>query len=210
MDIPTLAENHRLVILDLDGTLYDKKGLSRRMVLHAPWDMLKMLAERKTRAEMKGIWQGEGFAESYYQRMAQRMHCSEKKAQAWYEKRYMPLMVRMIGKYQRVNDWVIPFVEECRSRGVKIVVLSDYTHAKEKLEALGLDTQVYEWVGSTSELGGLKPAAELMQTLTERMGVAAASCLVIGDREDTDGEMARKAGADFCLVFSERAQSATV
>jgi FMN phosphatase YigB (HAD superfamily) len=49
-----------------------------------------------------------------------------------------------------------------------------------------------------------------MQTLTERMGVAAASCLVIGDREDTDGEMARKAGADFCLVFSERAQSATV
>ena len=44
MNIPTLAENHRLVILDLDGTLYDKKGLSRRMVLHDHWDMMKMLA----------------------------------------------------------------------------------------------------------------------------------------------------------------------
>ena len=66
MNIPTLAENHRLVVFDLDGTLYDKKGLSRRMVLHAPWDMMKMLTERKTRAEMKGEWQGERFAAQYY------------------------------------------------------------------------------------------------------------------------------------------------
>lgn len=197
---PTLADRHRLVILDLDGTLYDKKGLSSRMVLHAPWYILRMLVERKTRAEMKGIWMGDHFCQTYNRRMAERLHCSEAEARAWYEQHYMPLMVRIIGKYQRVNEWVIPFLEACKERGVKIVVLSDYGHAKEKLQALGIDTQLFDWVVSASELGGLKPAAELMHVVTERMGVSATECLVIGDREDTDGEMAHKTSAEFWRV----------
>jgi hypothetical protein len=32
------------------------------------------------------------------------------------------------------------------------------------------------------------------------MGMAVEDCLVIGDREDTDGEMARRSGAQFRKV----------
>ena len=68
---PTLVAQHQLVIFDLDGTLYNKRRLSLRMLLHAPFDMLKMLAERKTRASMKGLYIGaEHFTPAYFDRLA--------------------------------------------------------------------------------------------------------------------------------------------
>ena len=194
---PTLATQHQLVIFDLDGTLYNKRRLSLRMLLHAPFDMLKMLAERKTRASMKGMWLADAFAPTYYARLAERMHCTPTKAQYWYEQRYMPLMVKLIGRYQPIGEWVMPFVNECKERGVKMVVLSDYDFAQEKLQALGINPQLFDWVVSAPELGGLKPAAELLQLVAQQMSVAAEQCLVIGDRQDTDGDMARATGAAF-------------
>ena len=198
---PTLAAQHQLVIFDLDGTLYNKRRLSLRMLLHSPFDMLKMLAERKTRASMKGLYIGaEHFTPAYFDRLAHGMHTSPAKAKQWYQERYMPLMVKLIGRYQPIGEWVMPFVNECKERGVKMVVLSDYTHATDKLQALGIDPQHFDWVVSAPELGGLKPAKELLIKVAQQMGVAAEQCLVIGDRQDTDGDMARATGAAFQLV----------
>ena len=195
-------KNYKLVVFDLDGTLYDKRGLSLRMVLHAPLDIRNMQAERATRASMKGIWQDneKHFYDTYFQRMAARMHCSATIAEQWYNQRYMPLMVKMIGKYQPLSEWVMPFIAECKEKGVKMVVLSDYEYAEEKLRVLGLNPELFDWVASAPLLGGLKPAPELMHIITERMSVAPQDCLVIGDRDDTDGEMARRTGAQFRKV----------
>lgn len=194
----TLAAQHQLIIFDLDGTLYNKRRLSLRMLLHAPFDMLKMLAERKTRASMKGLYIGaEHFTHAYFDRLARGMHTSPAKAKQWYQERYMPLMVKLIGQYQPIGEWVMPFINECKERGVKMVVLSDYDFAQEKLQALGIDPQLFDWVVSAPELGGLKPAKELLIKVAQQMGVAAEQCLVIGDRQDTDGDMARATGAAF-------------
>lgn len=194
--------NTKLIVFDLDGTLYNKRGLSLRMVLHAPLDIRKMQAERATRASMKGMWlrDEKHFHDTYFQRMAARMHCSATAAEQWYNNRYMPLMVKMIGKYQPLNEWVLPFIHDCQHTGIKLVLLSDYGFAKEKLQALGLSPTLFDRVISAPELGGLKPAPELMRIITERMGVAPQECLVIGDRDDTDGEMARRTDAQFRKV----------
>lgn len=194
--------NTKLIVFDLDGTLYNKRGLSLRMVLHAPLDIRKMQAERATRTSMKGMWlrDEKHFHDTYFQRMAARMHCSAAAAEQWYNQRYMPLMVKMIGKYQPLNEWVLPFIHDCQHTGIKLVLLSDYGFAKEKLQALGLSPTLFDWVISAPELGGLKPAPELMRIITERMGVAPQECLVIGDRDDTDGEMARSTDAQFRKV----------
>ena len=199
---PTTFGTYDLVVLDLDGTLYDKRCLSLRMLLHAPCDFRRMLIERQTRASMKGMYMGseQAFCEAFFQRMADTLHCSQKSIQQWYEQRYMPLMVNLIGRYQPVGKWVLPYIEQCKAKGIKTVVLSDYGHAKEKLQALGLCPTLFDWVVSAPELGGLKPAPELLLRLAELMGVAAGQCLVIGDRDDTDGELARKTGAKFHKV----------
>lgn len=196
------TRNTKLIVFDLDGTLYNKRGLSLRMVLHAPLDIRKMQAERATRASMKGIWlrDEKHFHDTYFQRLAARMHCSATAAEQWYNQRYMPLMVKMIGKYQPLNEWVLPFIHDCQHTGILLVLLSDYGFAKEKLQALGLSPTLFDWVISAPELGGLKPAPELMRIITERMGVAPQECLVIGDRDDTDGEMARRTNAPFHKV----------
>ena len=195
-------KNYKLVVFDLDGTLYHKRGLSLRMVLHAPLDIRNMQAERATRASMKGIWLGDEkhFYDTYFQCMAARMHCSATAAEQWYNQCYMPLMVKMIGKYHPLSEWVLPFIHDCQHKGIKLVLLSDYGFAKEKLQALGLSPTLFDWVLSAPELGGLKPASELMHIITERMGVAPQECLVIGDRDDTDGEMARRTDAQFRKV----------
>ncbi|MBQ5626171.1 MAG: HAD family hydrolase [Paludibacteraceae bacterium] len=202
MNLALKISNAKLVIFDLDGTLYDKRHLSFRMVCHALGDIRKMQAERKTRAGMKGMWleDEQTFYHTYFQQLAKQLHSAPDMAKQWYEKRYMPLMVKTIGKYQHVSKWVLPFIHDCQQKGIKMVVLSDYGHATEKLEALGLSPTLFDWVVSAPELGGLKPAPQLMQIVTKQMGVTAEECLVIGDREDTDGEMARKAGAEFVQV----------
>jgi FMN phosphatase YigB (HAD superfamily) len=79
-------------------------------------------------------------------------------------------------------------------------VLSDYGHTKEKLQALGMECSLFDWVISAPELGGLKPASQLMACVAAKMGVPPNQCLIIGDREDTDGELARSVNAPFHLV----------
>lgn len=192
----------KVIVLDLDGTLYDKRYLSLRMACHAIKDIRKMLAERRVRSSMKGQWIDNPtlFQQTYFQQLAQHLHCSEQSAEAWYEHKYMPLMVRLIGKYQHAYPWVMPLIDACKKAGIRIVVLSDYGHTHAKLHALNISPTLFDWVVAAPELGGLKPARELLYIIAERMGVRCEDCCVVGDREDTDGEMARTAGAQFCHV----------
>jgi HAD superfamily hydrolase (TIGR01549 family) len=112
----------------------------------------------------------------------------------------MPLMVNVIRKYYKTAEWILPLILECKKRGIRLIILSDYGHTHEKLEALGLEKDLFDWVVSAPELGGLKPAPQLISKVTESMGVTNSQCLVIGDRGDTDGQLAKAAGAAFCLV----------
>lgn len=197
-DIPT---NIHAIIFDLDGTLYNKQGLSLRMLLHAPFDVRRMYIERKTRASMKGLYLGDEmtFYTQYFERMsAQASDASTWRS--WYENRYMPLMVKMIKQHQPLGSWVMPFIKQCQQQGIRLVVLSDYGHTHDKLLALGLAPQLFDWVISAPELGGLKPASELLYQVAEKMHVTPSECLVIGDRDDTDGKMAHATQAAFFKV----------
>lgn len=197
-----IPDNIQVVVLDVDGTLYNKKHLSLRMIMHGLCHIGKMRAERTTRAQFKGKWIGDKdtFYQQYFAQMAAERRFSAQQAQTWYDQQYMPLMVKMIGQYHPIGDWVQPFIATCRDKGIKIVVLSDYDHVNEKLLALKLSPTLFDWVVSAPELGGLKPAVPLLQTIAKKMKVKVSDCLVIGDRDDTDGAMAKAAGASFYKV----------
>jgi FMN phosphatase YigB (HAD superfamily) len=197
-----LKPDTKIVVLDLDGTLYSKHGMVKHMMASAILEWKMMLIERKTRKQLRGIWKGDkdSFYDMYFATMAQGHLFSQDYAKWWYETRYMPLMVKVIQKWHKPVEWLLPFVHQCKELGVRLVVLSDYGHAKEKIQALGLDESIFDWVISAPELGGLKPAAELMNRVAAKMGVQPHQCLVIGDRDDTDGELARSVNAPFVLV----------
>jgi FMN phosphatase YigB (HAD superfamily) len=109
-------------------------------------------------------------------------------------------MVKVLQKWYKPVQWLLPFLQQCREQGLRLVVLSDYGHTKEKIQALGLDESLFDWVVSAPELGGLKPAPELMACVAATMGVLPQQCLLVGDREDTDGELAKSVNAPFYLV----------
>ena len=197
-----LKPETKVVVFDLDGTLYNKKGMAKRMMFSALFEWRMMLRERNTRKQLRGIWMGnkESFYHRYFETMASGRLYSADYARWWYNTRYMPLMVKVLKKYYKPADWVIPFVSQCKQLGIRLVVLSDYGHTKEKLQALGMECSLFDWVISAPELGGLKPASQLLTSVAAEMGVQPNQCLVIGDRQDTDGELAKSVNAPFYLV----------
>lgn len=197
-----LRPETKVVILDLDGTIYDKRGLAFRMIINDLVELPLLAKERRVRKSMRGRWFNtkEAFYDAFYAAMVHRRLCTVSFMRWWYTTCYMPLMVEILQKHYKPRPWVLPFLQQCRELGVRVVLLSDYDAGKEKLEALGVDSAYFDWIISAPELGGLKPARQLIAAVTGRMQVAPAHCLVIGDREDTDGAMARSAGVPFVLV----------
>ena len=197
-----LPQDIKLVVFDLDGTLYQKRGLACRMFFNAAKDWKLMLAERKTRRTLRGKWlpDEDSFYNLYFQTMARFCDLTAPELRTWYFNRYMPLMVELIRKFHRPTEWLDDFIHLCKQNTVQLVVLSDYGHVAEKLEALGIDKKLFDWVISAPELGGLKPAPQLLLQILEKVKVTPKQCLVIGDREDTDGQLAQSVGAMFQLV----------
>lgn len=198
------AINYQLIVFDLDGTLYAKPRMVWRMLCNAPRDWRLMLAERKTRKQLRGQYFGDEatFYQTYFQTMAAHCNANLEDLRTWYFNRYMPLMVSVIQRYYKPVEWLAPFIADCKKQGIHLVVLSDYGHTHEKLHALNINENDFDWVVAAPELGGLKPAPEVLKKVLEKMNLTAEQCLVIGDREDTDGALAQSVGANFHLTHN--------
>lgn len=109
-------------------------------------------------------------------------------------------MIRRPGKWLRLcrRRGLLAEIAAFREQGGKTALVSDYP-AREKLHALGAET-LFDVVVANGEEGGplqLKPSPEGFLLAAERLGVSPDECLVLGDREDADGEAARRAGMAF-------------
>jgi HAD superfamily hydrolase (TIGR01549 family) len=89
-------------------------------------------------------------------------------------------------------------IERFHKEGGKTALVSDYP-ATAKLRALGAEDLFDEIVASGEPDGPkrLKPCPDGFLLAAQRLGVLPAECLVLGDRDDADGEAARRAGMAF-------------
>jgi putative hydrolase of the HAD superfamily len=112
-------------------------------------------------------------------------------------------MERRPGKWLKLfrRRWLIGEIAAFRASGGKTGLVSDYP-AVTKLTALGV-SDYFDVAVACGEPGGpqtLKPSPEGYLMAAERLGVNPRHCLVIGDRDDADGEAARSAGMHFRLL----------
>ncbi|MBQ1874067.1 MAG: HAD family hydrolase [Paludibacteraceae bacterium] len=166
------------VVLDLDGTLYDKRGLARRIVARLWWSLPLLLIDRKAHGP---LW-----------RWVVRTR--------WYRRIYLPTMVRLIGAHCPVRKEVVAFIEACRLRQIPMAVYSDYAFVREKLAVLGIDATQFRWLIDSPSLGARKPSREAAMRLLYMMEAKPETTLFVGDRDDTDGETARLVGAKFLMI----------
>ncbi|MDO4497624.1 MAG: HAD family hydrolase, partial [Bacteroidales bacterium] len=150
-----------------------------------------------------------GTEENFYQALFQTMvevksSLTPEKARAWYNEKYMPLQVAILAMYFTARPLASELLEAMRQQQLKLVLYSDYGCAYEKLQAIGIDPALFDYVISAPELGGLKPSRASMQRLIEKCGLNPAETLFVGDRQDTDGESAQAVGMEFYNVKSDK------
>lgn len=90
------------------------------------------------------------------------------------------------------NPGIVELFNILRKNGLAIGVVSDYPSEK-KLQALGLRADCII-CGSDPDIDALKPSPKALLCVAERLSVFSKECLMIGDRDELDGEAARRAG----------------
>lgn len=189
----------KAVIFDLDGTLYDKSKLARRLI----WSQLlrgKLLLLKRER-EVRRMLRGRHFdSETDFYDTFFLSFLNPDNARKWYMEEYMPDMVRILRQHYHVADWVGPTFRKLRQEQVMTVVFSDYGCVREKLEAIGFNLSWADYLFDAPSLGGLKPCVESFERIAHILQLQPEECLMVGDREDTDYEGARSVGMDFEFV----------
>jgi FMN phosphatase YigB (HAD superfamily) len=96
-------------------------------------------------------------------------------------------------------------MQALRTAGVAVAVLSDYP-AADKLAALELEADIL--VSAVDpRVDRLKPHPRGLQRVIELAGVEPEKTVMIGDRDERDGECARRAGARWLIkAASDRSQ----
>lgn len=190
------------VIFDLDGTLYDKKHLPVYLADAQFFHLGMLRAERKVRKTLSGMHfrSEDAFYSEFFTRIAVESGHGAEKVREWYFKKYLPSMVRVLKKHYRLRPWVQEVMVQLKVRNIPAVVYSDYGAVDEKLQALGFNLSWATGIYSAPAFGGLKPDPEGFKAIARKLGVEPGRVLVIGDRDDTDGEGARRSGMHFLLV----------
>ena len=197
--------SQRAWLVDLDGTLYRSWPVKLLMgfeLLCLGWNALPALvcfrSEHERQREVSRNDGQSAFARQLTE-AARRSKLEPDQLETFVHQwmiqrptRYLPLFARR-GLLQEIAAF--------KASGGKTALVSDYP-AQSKLQALGV-LELFDVVVANGEemtLSRLKPWPDGYLLAAERLGVAAAECLVIGDREDADGLAASRAGMAFRRV----------
>jgi FMN phosphatase YigB (HAD superfamily) len=194
---------YKLVVFDLDGTLYRQAPVRRAMFLDllrhggAPgrYQRFKVLHHfRKIREGQAHEVVGDFEADSF-RRLAARTGYDEPFLVAlvkeWMEQR--PLIHLKAAMVAGAGD----VIAMLRRQGVTVAVWSDYP-VEAKLKTLGIAVD-HMLSASDKDIMALKPDPSGLRLAMDRAGVAPDATLMVGDRLSRDGAAATAANVDFLL-----------
>lgn len=198
----TIPENIRTIIFDLDGTIYDKRGLAHRMVRRLWWCLPLLIAERQARKKMhnREFGNADAFYSAFFVEMAVGHWWSPRAAERWYHYVYLPAMVRVIGRYCHPRAEVVSIIDSTRGKDITLAIYSDYGCVDEKLHALGIDPSLFHYRIDAPSTGALKPAKASVEKVMNALHADPETTLFIGDRDDKDGASARAVGAHYYII----------
>lgn len=177
---------YQAVVVDLDGTLYFQRpvrlAMIRQMALRF-WRLREYIVVKRYRRLYR---LGCGEAE----RLSRLPADAPEIVWEWMIERPLEPIARHRDKA------LIGILERAMQSGVVVIVCSDYPVAQ-KLAALRFaPDRGY----SAEDLGCMKPEASGLKRALGDMGIDPRMCLVIGDREEKDGQLAANMGSDAMIL----------
>ncbi|MEE2752186.1 MAG: HAD family hydrolase [Myxococcota bacterium] len=183
------------VTFDVDGTLYDSWAQHLRAVPYL-WRSPRIVASFRRQFESLRGERFEDFRAELHQRIAQDL-------------RFELPIVEAAVQQAMYENWPASFsnqtplpgladlLEAIDAAGIPRAIISD-NPSLAKLKAMGI-AEGWAAIVDCSALGALKPLPDGLQAASEHMNIAPDRLVHIGDRDNTDGEMARALGAGFLL-----------
>lgn len=203
----------RALLLDLDGTLYDR----RRLHLRIFFDLLQaygnapvsgyhtVRALRAFRQAQETLRSSEACGDIAALQL--QLACR----QSGHSPTFVAACVRQWmeeAPLRHLPACMIPAVPEllefARHAGIRLALCSDYPGLR-KIEAMGLERFFDQVIcAQDPEIGSLKPNPQILQVALRRLGIAADQALYAGDRPEVDGTAAARAGIDYINITSRR------
>ena len=193
---------HEAWLVDLDGTLYRPLPVKLAMgfqVLLGGRRVARCIQAFRREHEHLRQSQSEPVSDPYrlqLERAAERLGIKTERLddviREWMRERPGP-WIRRFARRELLAE-----IGAFHENGGKTALVSDYP-ATEKLQALDA-VSLFDVVIANGEPNGpprLKPWPDGYLRAAEQLGVAPDRCLVLGDRDDADGEAARRGGMEF-------------
>lgn len=202
---PSMNDQYDAWLLDLDGTLYRPGPVKRMMTLEllvSGWPVIQTLRRFRQEHEILRETLNDPVDDPFTLQIGNTADAVGRSPQSVL-RTVQEWMIERPLKWIRRNTRhaLVSKVKDYKAAGGKLAVVSDYP-ASRKLQSV-LNMPEVDVVVANGEPGGpprLKPHPDGYLEAARRLGVSPERCLVIGDRDDADGEAARRAGMAFSLV----------
>ena len=192
-------KKYRLIILDMDGTLYYQRSMQILMCMEmllyafghpfALWKLRVISIFRKTREKSScGM--------NVYAYVAEKLGRNEYDIQQIIEEWMFKRPIKHM-KYccdYKLCEWIAKW----KAQNKRVVIYSDYP-VKDKCTALGIHLDAM-YFSDEDRIGELKPSAKGIEIISEDFLIDPKEILVVGDRDSKDGKMAETAGCDYLIL----------
>lgn len=191
----------KLLAFDIDGTLYPKSAMTRRLVsaslLHLPFAIRYNSMRQKMRADTGYSVPPERDLPSFQARQAAIMGMDaehfRKKEETVFRKPW-DKSFSTIKPFPGVRD----ALQRAKDEGFVLAALSDFP-LLHKLEALGV-SDLFDFKASAEDYGALKPSASPFMRMLDDLGFLPNEALYTGDSRSKDIDGAKNAGMHTALI----------
>ena len=203
-------DEYKLVIWDLDGTLYFQKEFRLKMAMvllqnlvftPTHWkDAFVILKYRSLREKWDASDAGTDLEERQYAEAGKSFGMSagqvEEIISHWMLKEPL-LHLKAYG-----DETAAKTIKKLQEKGIETVVYSDYPTV-DKLKALDIMVSG-SYAATDDEIACMKPNPKGLQYIIDKYQIAKEDTIMIGDRMEKDGEAAKAVGIDYLILERER------
>ncbi len=205
-----VLDNYKLVIWDLDGTLYYQKEFRMKMtmvlmrkLLFTPrhWkDVLVILKYRSLREKWDAADTDAELEKRQYIETGKSFRMTGEQVEAVIGRWMLEEPLSHLRAHR--DDTAAWTIEKLQQNGIQTVVYSDYP-TKDKLKALGIKV-LDSYAATDPEIGCMKPNPKGLEYIINKYQIAKEDTIMIGDRMEKDGEVAKAVGIDYLILKRKR------